>query len=105
VKTEHVPEKPMIASFKCDPDHGNYLLGVVYKQETYAKYCKLGCYLFAVNFFLAENNLWKFSVLRVMLLLLTGPVKRLHFTPASITLRGAGMQFVEYAFYCRNDNN
>jgi len=26
VETEHVPEKPMMTSFKCDRDHSNYQL-------------------------------------------------------------------------------
>ena len=50
-----------------------------------------------LNAVLVANNLWKLSVLRIMLLLLTGPVKRLQFTYASIRLRAASMLFVEYA--------
>ena len=49
VETEPVPEKTIMTSFKCDLDHGSYQLGVVYKKETNAKYCKMGCYLFEVE--------------------------------------------------------
>jgi len=49
VETEHAPEKPTTTSFKCDIDHSNYQLGIVYKQETNDKYCKMGCYLFEVK--------------------------------------------------------
>ena len=49
VETEHNPEKPMMKSFKWDLDHSNYQLGVVYKQETNAKYCKVEFYLFEVK--------------------------------------------------------
>jgi len=50
VDTECVPKVlPMVASFECNQDHGNYQLGVVYNQETNVKYCKMGCYLFEVE--------------------------------------------------------
>ena len=77
-ETEHVPEKPMMTSFKCDLDHGIYQLGVVYKQEQMISIARWDATCLKLNAVLAGNNLWKLSVLRIMILLPAGPVKKLH---------------------------